>query len=165
MSEKFHLFWGGPFSQWYAADMEIDEIHYNCCEQWMMAEKARLFGDQDALEEIMAISDPREQKAIGRHVRDFDKDEWENIENNGQPYCWNIVYRGNKAKFDQNPGLKEYLLATKGETIVEASPYDKIWGIGRGEEDPDCHDRDKWLGTNWLGEVLTALRDNYLKEQ
>ena len=163
--EQFHLFWGGPFSQWNKVDMEIDGVVYNCCEQYMMAMKAKVFGDKEAEEEIMETHDPREQKAIGRRVQDFDRDVWENIEENGQPYCWNVVYKGNKAKFDQNPGLKEYLLATKGTTIVEASPYDKIWGIGRDQDDPAAHDRTKWRGTNWLGEVLTVLRDNYLDER
>lgn len=162
--EQFHLFWNGPFSQWLAADMEIDGVHYSCCEQYMMAEKARLFDDNDALEGIMEASTPKEQKDIGRRVQGFDRDEWENIEENGQPFCWNVVYRGNKAKFDQNPGLKVELLATRGKTIVEASPYDKIWGIGIRASDPDARDRDRWRGSNWLGEVLTVLRDSYLKE-
>lgn len=163
--EKFHLFWRGVFSQWYAADMEIDGIYYNCCEQYMMAEKARLFGDKQAEKEIMETSSPRVQKDIGRLVRDFDIDVWEEIEENAQPRCWNIVYKGNLAKFTQNPGLKAELFSTKGKTLVEASPYDTVWGIGRGEEDPLCHDRDYWNGTNWLGEVLTVLRDNLMKSE
>jgi ribA/ribD-fused uncharacterized protein len=157
--EEFHLFWGGTFSQWLPADMEIDGVTYSCCEQYMMAEKARLFKDEEALEKIMSTRNPREQKAIGRKVKNFVKEEWEKIQMNGKPFCWNVVYKANEAKFTQNPGLLEDLVRTKGKTLVEASPYDKIWGIGRGEEDSRALSRNTWDGLNWLGEVCTELRE------
>lgn len=159
MAEKFTLFWGGP------NDFTIGGIRYNTAEQWMMAEKARLFNDTEIEVSILRTNDPREQKGYGRQVKGFDKKKWEAIEENGKPYCWNIVYQGNYAKFSQNPGLKEVLLETAGTILVEASPYDKIWGIGLGENDEDALDRDKWRGTNWLGEVLTQLREDFIKEE
>ena len=162
--EEFHLFWGGPFSQWCPSDFVIDGVLYNCTEQWMMASKARIFGDDAAEKAIMESVDPREQKGYGKQVRNFNKARWEAIEDNGKPYCWNIVYQGNYAKFTQNPGLKEYLIDTDNKTLVEASPYDCIWGIGWGEDDEEALDRSKWRGTNWLGEVLTQLREDFLKE-
>ncbi|MHA2427588.1 MAG: NADAR family protein, partial [Candidatus Hermodarchaeia archaeon] len=163
--EKFTLFWAGPFSQWLRADMEIDGVFYNCCEQYMMAEKARLFGDQEALEQIMATSEPKEQKAWGRKVQGFVKEEWERIEENGKPFCWNAVYKANYHKFTQNKGLRHELFSTAGTTLVEASPYDDVWGIKLGEEDPRALDRSQWQGTNWLGEVLTQLREDLMEEQ
>ncbi len=127
--EKFTLFWDGPFSQWYPAYFEIDGVEYNCAEQYMMAMKAKHFGDLDTLEMIMESESPRNQKALGRVVDGFDEDEWEREEDNGMPLCWNIVWRGNEAKFSQNPYLRESLLATKGTTLVEASPEDEIWEL------------------------------------
>jgi ribA/ribD-fused uncharacterized protein len=145
--------------------MEIDGVFYNCCEQYMMAEKARLFGDQEALEQIMATSEPKEQKAWGRKVQGFVKEEWERIEENGKPFCWNAVYKANYHKFTQNKGLRHELFSTAGTTLVEASPYDDVWGIKLGEEDPRALDRSQWQGTNWLGEVLTQLREDLMEEQ
>jgi ribA/ribD-fused uncharacterized protein len=158
--EQFTLFWAGIFSQWYQADFVIDDVRYCCCEQYMMAEKAKLFGDGKTLAQIMGTRDPKQQKKLGRQVAGFDKDVWERIEENGKPYCWNIVYQGNVAKFQQNPGLGELLQKTAGTTLVEASPYDKIWGIGLGEDDPRAKERSQWQGTNWLGEVLTQVRED-----
>lgn len=73
-----------------------------------------------------------------------------------------MVYEGNHAKFTQNPEFLEKLLATKGTTLVEASPYDRIWGIGMAEGDKGITDRDNWRGTKWLGEVLTGLREDLI---
>jgi len=147
----FVLFWGGKFSQWYPYKMTIDGVEYNCCEQYMMAEKARLFGDLDSLQQIMAAKDPRDQKRIGRSVKNFVPQMWEKI-------CKDVVFRANLAKFS-DPEMKKYLMSFGNEEIVEASPYDKIWGIGLSEDDPDALDKTKWQGTNWLGEAIMAVRE------
>jgi ribA/ribD-fused uncharacterized protein len=73
MMEKFTFFWSGPFSQWHPSPFQIDGIHYNCAEQWMMAEKARLFGDEETERKIMFAVMPQDQKKYGRQVKDFDK--------------------------------------------------------------------------------------------
>ena len=127
-----------------------------------MAEKARLFGDMDTLEMIMDTDVPRTQKALGRQVSGFVKEIWEDDEDteSGRPYCWDVVWRGNMAKFSQNDYLFDALLATEGTTIVEASPEDHIWGIGLAEGHPGCYSRDTWQGLNWLGEVLTNVREH-----
>lgn len=153
--EEFTFFWDGPFSQWEPSHFLLDEVEYSCAEQYMMAEKARLFGDDQALEQILEAEDPRTQKRLGRLVEGFDADEWEQDQDNGRPYCWNVVWRGTMAKFSQNPHLLEDLLATGGTTLVEASPHDRIWGIGLRAGDPRAGSREGWLGRNWLGEVLT----------
>lgn len=147
----FVLFWGGPFSQWYPCKIEIDGVKYNCCEQYMMAEKARMFGDMDALEAIMKSTEPRKQKAYGRGVKNFVPQMWDLTSRD-------VVFRANLAKFS-DPELKRYMMSFGSEEIVEASPYDKIWGIGLGEDDPRALDKSQWLGTNWLGEVLMRVRD------
>jgi ribA/ribD-fused uncharacterized protein len=152
---EYHLFYGGPFSQWAASDFEVNGIKYNCAEQYMMAQKARLFGDEVRLERIMRSDNPAEQKALGKKVARFRKNVWEAV-------ARDVVMRGSLAKFTQSKAFLQDLMATEGMLLVEASPTDVIWGIGLAEWDPDAHDPTKWRGTNWLGEVLTDLRERLL---
>jgi ribA/ribD-fused uncharacterized protein len=152
MSEKFTFFWSGPFSQWHRCKFTVDGVEYNCAEQYMMHQKALFFGDKETAKKILETTSPKAQKALGRQVTPFDQGKWEGV-------ARDVVLRGNLAKFKQNPDLLEKLLATKGTTLVEASPYDKIWGIGLKEDDPKAQDRATWRGKNWLGQVLTAARE------
>jgi ribA/ribD-fused uncharacterized protein len=156
--ERFTFFWSGPFSQWFKSGFTVDGQHYVTAEQYMMAEKARLFRDEEERHNILSTADAREQKRLGRLVRNFDADRWNAV-------ARDVVYVGNRAKFAAHPELLAKLLATEGTTLVEASPEDCIWGIGLAEDDPNAHDRATWCGTNWLGEVLTRLRDDFLRER
>ena len=155
--EKFTFFWSGTFSQWHPSPFQARDIWYNCAEQYMMAEKARMFGDDKILEMIMSAIDPADQKRYGRKVALFNLETW-------NKYARELVYAGSYAKFTQNEDMKEELLATAGTTLVEASPEDTVWGIGLRKEDPRAQNRETWLGTNWLGEVLTRVRDDLIKE-
>ena len=121
-----------------------------------MAEKARLFEDTKHEQLIMESTSPCDQKMFGRVVESFDKDLWEK-------HCKSIVYIASWEKYTQNPDLMEQLVATAGTTIVEASPWDKIWGIGLKATDPRCLDRNQWLGTNWLGQALMRVRDEFIE--
>jgi len=151
--EEFYLFWGGLFSQWAMIPMEIDGVEYNCCEQYMMAEKAKLFEDEEMLKKIMASKDPRQQKMeYGRNVKDFDQGKWEAV-------AKDIVYKANYEKFTQNSDCFLEMSRSRGYTVVEASPYDVIWGIGLGVDDPKAKIRSEWRGTNWLGEIIEKVRD------
>ena len=152
--EKFTFFWGGIFSQWHPSSFQIDGVTYNTAEQYMMAEKARMFGDKLSEQKIMMMPDPKAQKALGRKVVGFVAEKW-------NASARDIVYKGNVAKFTQNPSLLKNLLDTRGTVLVEASPYDTIWGIGLAESDPRAKLRAQWKGLNWLGEVLTKVRDDY----
>jgi ribA/ribD-fused uncharacterized protein len=156
--ERFTFFWYGPFSQWEPSRFSLDGVEYSCAEQFMMAEKARGFGDDEVLAQILKAEDPATHKRLGREVRGFSVDDWQEEQANGRPLCWNLVWRGNMAKFSQNEHLLQDLLATAGATLVEASPHDRIWGVGLAEDDPRIQSREGWLGRNWLGEVLTAAR-------
>lgn len=148
--DGFVLFWGGEFSQWHKHDMVINNVRYNCCEQFMMAMKAKFFGDMAVYNSIMQSPDPKEQKRLGRAVRGFEKAKWDAI-------CRKIVFHGNYAKF-QDPILRGLLMTTWNDIIVEASPFDTIWGIGLSEDDPRCLDVNQWKGTNWLGIALMQVR-------
>ncbi len=157
--EKFTFFWKKSiFSQWSRSNFTVTGVSYTHAEQWMMAEKARLFEDDETLKKIMKADHPREQKDLGREVKNFNKDKWNKV-------AREVVFVGNMAKFTQNKDMQEILLATEGTTIVEASPGDCIWGIGLDMKDPRCNDRTQWRGTNWLGEVLTNVRDELLKKE
>lgn len=151
-NEKFTLFWKGTFSQWFPSKFTINGIEYTSAEQYMMSQKAVMFGDSEMLEIIMRTTNPKTQKTCGRNVKGFDPDKW-------NQYAKAIVFDGNMAKFIQNPNLLDELIATEGTTLVEASPYDKIWGIGMSADNPDALNRATWNGTNWLGEMLTKVRD------
>ena len=150
-TDKLVLFWGGWPSQWHKARFVVDGAEFNCCEQYMMAEKAAVFGDAEAHGRILAASNPKQQKAIGRQVRGFDEDVWNSV-------CRGIVYTGNLARFEQNAEMRAELLATGDKTIVEASPTDRIWGIGLAQDDDRALDPAQWQGTNWLGVALMQVR-------
>lgn len=155
--EKFTFFWrtASPFSQWHPTRFTVNGTNYSSAEQYMMHQKALLFGDQAIADKIMKANSPSVQKKLGRQVAGFDQAVWEE-------HCQRIVYEGNYAKFTQDEQLLKALLDTKGTTLVEASPDDRIWGVGLAEEDPRIRDRRTWRGSNWLGEILTRLREELI---
>jgi ribA/ribD-fused uncharacterized protein len=131
--------------------MTIDGIQYNCCEQYMMHQKALTFGDTETAELVMKTENPKDQKALGRQVKNFDKAKWDTV-------SIGIVFKGNYAKFNQNVELGDELLATGNKILVEASPYDTIWGIGMGEKEPGINDPANWKGLNLLGWSIMLVR-------
>jgi ribA/ribD-fused uncharacterized protein len=131
--------------------MIIDGIEYNCCEQYMMHQKALTFGDQAIAEMVLQTQNPKDQKSLGRQIKGFDKDKWDSV-------CLGIVYKGNLEKFRQNPDLLAELLETDDRLLVEASPLDKIWGIGMAEDDPGVDNPANWKGLNLLGWSITLVK-------
>lgn len=158
--EDFIFFWSGRklrnvtkncFSQWYPSKFIVGGKEYRFAEQFMMARKAELFNDLETLQKIMIASDARTIKTLGREVKSFD------------PTIWNekkfkVVVQGNLAKFTQDVELRDFLLSTGDKILVEASPYDKIWGIGLDEKSPDAIHPQKWRGQNLLGFALMKVR-------
>lgn len=142
-----------PFSQWHPCTVIYTDIRYGNAEQAMMHHKALLMGDEDTAEEIMKTKIPQKIKAWGRRVKNFDPELWDKEKEQ-------LVYEINMAKFGQNQAIKTILLRTGTKTIVEASPYDRIWGIGLSEEDPRSDDPRLWKGQNLLGKVLMRVRDD-----
>ncbi|HEX5005490.1 MAG TPA: NADAR family protein, partial [Hyphomonadaceae bacterium] len=145
------LFFRGPFSQFHPSNFTLDDRAYVCAEQYMHAEKARLFGDVAMAERIMTSHSPHEHKLMGGAVAGFDQDEWDS-------HKIAIVTDGNRAKFAQNAGLRRRLLDTGDAILAEANPKDFIWGIGLAEDDPAALDPGNWEGENLLGEILMAVR-------
>ncbi|SEK13323.1 NADAR family protein [Paraburkholderia diazotrophica] len=152
--DNFTLFFGADdaLSNWHPCRFSYHGVDFTSVEHFMMFSKAKLFGDENAAAEILAARHPKDQKAIGRGVKGFDLATWEGKRES-------IVYVGCREKFAQNPGLRSLLLATAPTELVEASPYDRIWGVGLGERDPLILDKAYWRGTNLLGITLMKVRD------
>lgn len=143
-------------SQWWKQPFTVEGITYPTAEHWMMAGKAHLFHDQEIWEKILVAKDPRIAKKMGRQVRNFDPSVW-------MEYGYSIVVEGNKHKFSQHPELKEFLLNTQDSIIVEASPYDRVWGIGMAKNDRRAMKMEEWKGRNLLGFALMEVRDYLAK--
>lgn len=144
-------------SQWYECRFVMDGVQYHTAEQYMMAAKARLFGDDMAWQAIMEASTPQEYKKWGRKVKNFDSATW-------NAHKFGIVVAGNIAKFSQNPHLKSFLLSTGNAILAEASPYDAVWGIGMDIKQAEKAGPEAWQGENLLGLALMEVRD-MLKEK
>lgn len=153
ITPRFVFFWRppNPFGQWTLSPFQIDGRFYMCAEQYMMAEKARLFGDTEIESQILNSNDPRHHQRLGKQVSGFDHDRWT------AERC-KIVFRGNVAKFTQNRKFRDILTETGDRRLVEASPSDKIWGIGIAANNPLAYDPKNWRGLNLLGAVLEDVR-------
>ena len=158
---KYVFFWGhrenaavdkSCFSQWYQAAFEIDGIRYATAEHYMMASKARLFNDLATLEKILSSTKPEVAKKLGREVNGYDEAIWLH-------HRFEIVVSANLAKFSQHPSLSSFLLGTHNRILVEASPVDKIWGIGLAQDHPDAVNPRAWQGLNLLGFALMEVRE------
>jgi len=160
---EFLYFWGHRarqdgaiaktcLSQWWPQGFTDNDVHYPTAEHWMMVNKALTFSDEHAAKQILSDPDPRKAKAWGRKVKNYDNDRWAAVK-------YPIVIEGNVHKFNQNPKLKAFLLSTGSQILVEASPYDKQWGIGMNQQTAEqLHPRD-WQGDNLLGWALMEVRD------
>jgi ribA/ribD-fused uncharacterized protein len=138
-------------SQWHPSGLTVDGVRYATAEHWMMAGKARLFGDEEALARVLAAPHPKAAKDVGQAVRGFDEEVW-------REHRFELVVRGNVAKFAQDTRLREFLLGTGRRILVEASPLDRVWGIGLAAEDERARDPARWRGLNLLGFALMETR-------
>lgn len=165
LQPEYLFFWGHKqkkegiidkscFSQWWPAAFTVDGITYPTAEHWMMAQKALLFHDDEQYRLILEAHSPAKAKKCGRAVTNFDASVW-------QANAYNYVVEGNNYKFSQHPALKDFLLQTNDAIIVEASPFDKIWGIGTRTHEANPF---QWKGSNLLGFALMEVRD-FLKER
>lgn len=159
---KYLHFWGHTprrdgslgascLSQWWPAPFTVDGVRYATAEHWMMAAKARLFGDPDAERTALAARTPAEAKTAGRLVRGFDEATWARER-------FGIVVEGGVHKFSSDPALRDFLRGTGSRVLVEASPLDRVWGVGLAADDPRVQDPEKWRGPNLLGFALMEAR-------
>ncbi|OXS32815.1 hypothetical protein CHR28_24310 [Streptomyces sp. XY006] len=160
---KYLHFWGhrprpdgriGPscLSQWWPSPFTVDGVRYATAEHWMMAGKARLFEDAAAERAVLAAGHPAEAKKAGRLVRGFDETVWARER-------FRIVVEGSVHKFAAHPELQGFLLGTGDRVLVEASPVDRVWGIGLAADDEAAMDPERWRGPNLLGFALMAARE------
>ena len=160
---RFLFFWGHQpspsgeliktcLSQWWPSRFVVDGVEYATAEHYMMWSKARLFGDEVQGAAVLLASTPAEAKAIGRKVKNFDQDLW--VKNR-----FRIVVEVSVAKFNSDPALKAYLLSTEDSVLVEASPRDRIWGIGMGASNDQAENPAQWRGLNLLGFALMEARE------
>ncbi|MFE3771850.1 NADAR family protein [Streptomyces sp. NPDC059122] len=165
---KYVHFWGhrpprgggvgvSCFSQWWPAPFTVDGVRYATAEHWMMAGKARLFGDPEAERRAIAAAHPQQAKDAGRTVRGFTEEHW-------RQHRFDLVVEGSRHKFGQHPELREFLLGTGSRVLVEASPVDRIWGIGLTADDDRTADPARWRGLNLLGFALMAARQQLSDE-
>ncbi|GAA3748986.1 NADAR family protein [Salinactinospora qingdaonensis] len=162
-SFAFLFFWGhrplrdgsigpGCLSQWWPAPFTVGGVTYATAQHWMMAQKARLFGDDVTARHITAATHPGEAKALGRKVRGFDEQVW-------CEHRFDIVARGSVEKFGQHPELADFLLGTRRRILAEANPHDLVWGIGVTAKDERATDPTRWPGLNLLGFALMHARE------
>lgn len=160
---KYIFFWGHSnknnevvgkfvFSQWYPSPFVVDNTEFKTAEHWMMAQKALLFNDSDIFSKIVKADKPGEVKELGRKIRGFDDITWNEKK-------FQIVKTGNIHKFSQNKSMKDFLISTGDRVIVEASPTDKIWGIGLPQDAKMIDNPHTWKGENLLGFALMEVRD------
>jgi len=158
--KEYIFFWGHTqkhegvidkfcFSQWFPAIFTVEGITYATAEHWMMAKKALLFDDKEQYQQILSTESPDQAKKCGRAVKNFDPEVW-------SAHAYELVIEGNLHKFSQHQEMGRFLRNTTDAVIVEASPVDKIWGIGTRTHEISPI---KWRGTNLLGFALMEVRD------
>lgn len=142
------------FSNWYPSQFKDKNGQvFSDTEMWMMYHKALLFKDNHIAQQILKCTkNPKKAKALGRKVKNFDSVIW-------NANCERIVYEGLLLKFEQNADLKKHLLSTHDRLLVEASPFDKIWGIGISAEIAKSTPQKLWPGKNLLGKCLVKARE------
>ncbi|MFD8304815.1 NADAR family protein [Streptomyces sp. NPDC059690] len=165
---KYLHFWGhrplpdgrigaSCLSQWWPAPFTVAGVTYGTAEHWMMAGKARLFADPEAERRILAAGHPAQAKKAGRLVRGFDEETWRRER-------FAVVVEGSVHKFAAHPELREFLLNTGDRVLVEASPVDRVWGIGLAADDEAAADPERWRGPNLLGFALMQARERLRQE-
>ena len=157
MTGRIVAFWGernenGEFSNFYRSRFKYKGLIFDYSEIAFMWEKAMLFKDREVADKIMLAKYPKDAKYLGRQVRNYDDKIWSEKR-------YEIMVSVLKEKFNQNLYLKNKLRKTGNSTLVEASPYDKIWGVGVDYK--YALNPNNWIGQNLLGKALMEVRDSF----
>ena len=152
--KNYVFFWDGWLSNFYHCKIVFNNKVFCSSEQLFMYLKALYFKDYEIASQILKVKTPKEAKKLGRKIRDFNEEAWSEVREDKMEQTI-------KAKFNQNPQLKELLLSEEfdNKQFVEASPYDRIWGIGYSEDFAMANIND-W-GQNLLGKIITQYRENH----
>lgn len=156
ITDEYIFFWQGKLSNFYRTEIHYQGLHFHSSEQLFMYFKAKFFNDEYHARLILESKTPKESKLYGRKVVGFNNEEWDKVK------C-DFMYKALQAKFYGNKELSSYLTRKehKNKLFVEASPYDKIWGIGIDENNPELLQTNFW-GKNLLGQLLTKLHNEIL---
>lgn len=151
----FYTEWPSNFCKTHFKWNAFNEEHdFFCTEQAFMWAKAKFFKDEDIAKRILAEEiEPMVCKSLGRQVANYDDKAWDKVR-------YEMMLKPNIERFWQDLVLQKKIINPKfdGLTFVEASPIDKIWGIGLKMDDPRIDDERNWLGKNLLGKVITEAR-------
>ena len=161
ITDKFVFFWKAYIANWSITPHGLKTIinGQKVCvptsEHLFMAFKAEFFKDWENLQNIVNSTTPREAKDFGRLIKNYNEEAWNNVR-------FNMMLKALTFRFEQDEKFAEQLMGDKfkDKEFVEASPIDRIWGIGLAETDPNIEDKSKWRGTNLLGQCLNTLRKN-----
>jgi ribA/ribD-fused uncharacterized protein len=140
----------GWMSNWSFHSVEEDDKKFPTTEHYLMYHKAMLMGDAHTANRILQAKTPRQVKDLGRLVKNFSEERWV-AEREG------IMYRALWLKTTQHKEVRDMLLATAGNVLAEASPYDRIWGIGLSKE--EAVHQTEWRGLNLLGKAWMKVRE------
>ncbi len=165
--EEFVFFHGGIFGNWYLMPFTLEcapkdrvgstSTRFNDSETYFMWRKALHFEAWDTAKKILLTDNPKTARMLGRlFVPKFDQVEWDKVKEG-------IMCDGLMLKFTSSDEARDKLVATFPKTLVESSPYDKVWGIGLSERSSLLHDRTKWKGQNLLGKCLMIVRSRIMK--
>lgn len=160
MTEDYVFFWGGTFSNFFKVKGGVNYKNHNfpTTEHAFMYAKALHFKDEDIAEQLLTVSrDPKKAKALGRKVKNFSDLEWDKVK-------YQIMLDVNREKYKQEDARKE-LLDTGRRKLVEASPFDRVWGVKMSENDPLILNPKNWKGQNLLGKVLDDAKAEILEEE
>lgn len=156
-NNTYHLFFhsSSPFSNFHPCEYTINSNKFYWSEQGFMYDKAIQFGDYEIARKILRVTNPKQAKVYGRAIKNFKEDTWNQLK-------YRIMYKHVKAKFEQSIELKQKLLSINEYHFAEASPYDKIWGIGLNKEDAIKIQPNEWPGKNLLGKILEEVYNELL---
>lgn len=151
-------FWGTYLSNWFKCSFKDEQYSYGSSEAYLMIQKALLFGDRESATKITKTRDPKKQKSLGRLVKGFNEEIW-------NQHKFDIMVKGLILKFEQNENLKKQLISTGEKVLVEGSPYDSVWGVALHYSDILILDEKNWRGENLLGKALMRVREDFKKQK